>query len=110
MIIFGAITAAIGFIFFCFLPDKAKSRWFHLTPEEEKIVDERTLDNAAIQNKDVKMGHIFESLGEIRFYFYFLISFFLNMSNGAITAYATQLIQDLGFSVSEYILAIHTVS
>ncbi|KAI8149504.1 major facilitator superfamily domain-containing protein [Fennellomyces sp. T-0311] len=104
MIIWGSVTTLLGIIFFIFLPDKAKSRWFRLTPEEEKIVDERTRDNAVVANKEFKVAHVYEALKEPRFYCYLLISCFLNLQNGAVTIFANQIIVDMGFSSLDSVL------
>lgn len=101
MIIWGAVTTFLGFLFFFFLPDKPRSRWFRLTPEEEKIVDERTLDNAVVRNKEIKPEHMMDALKEPRFYCYVLISFLLNLQNGCVTIFSSQIIKNMGFSVSK---------
>ncbi|KAI9497525.1 major facilitator superfamily domain-containing protein [Zychaea mexicana] len=98
MIIFGIVTFFLGFPFYLFLADKPKSRWFRLTPEEEKIVDERTRDNAVVQNREIKRDHILEALKEPRLYCFFFCSLFLNLQNGAISTFASQIINRMGFS------------
>lgn len=100
MILWGVITAGLGFVYFVFLPDRAKSRWFRLTPIEEQIVEARTLDNAVVQNKDIKMSHVKEALKEPRLYCYFCISLLLNLANGGTTLFSSQIISQMGFSVS----------
>ncbi|KAI9255746.1 major facilitator superfamily domain-containing protein [Phascolomyces articulosus] len=97
MLIFGIVTFFLGFPFFLFLADKPKSRWFRLTEEEEKIVDERTRDNAVVQNKEIKRSHILEAVKEPRLYIFFLTSLFLNLQNGAISTFASQIIASMGF-------------
>ncbi|KAI7859824.1 major facilitator superfamily domain-containing protein [Circinella umbellata] len=104
MLIWGIITTALGFVYFFFLPDKAKSRWFRLTEEEEKIVDERTRDNTVVQSKKFKKEHIIEALKEPRFYCYFVISFLLDLQNGCVTIFSSQIIKNMGFSNLESIL------
>lgn len=101
MIIWGCVTTVLGVAFFFFLPDKPKSRWFRLTPDEEKIVNERTRDNTVIQNKQIRTEHMLEALKEPRFYAYVLISFLLDLQNGCVTIFSSQIIADMGFSVSK---------
>ncbi|KAI9497507.1 major facilitator superfamily domain-containing protein [Zychaea mexicana] len=103
-IIWGCLTVVAGVLYFFFLADKPKSRWFFLTPEEEKIVDARTKDNASVQNKDIKKEHIYEALREPRLYCYFLMSLFLNLQNGAVTLFSQQITQQMGFSQLNTIL------
>ncbi|KAI8149503.1 major facilitator superfamily domain-containing protein [Fennellomyces sp. T-0311] len=104
MIIWGCLTTFIGVLFFFLLPDRPKSRWFRLTPKEEKIVDERTRDNAVVQNREYKISHVYEAIREPRLYCYILISFFLNLQNGTMTIFANQFIVDMGFTRLESIL------
>ncbi|KAJ8654655.1 hypothetical protein O0I10_009706 [Lichtheimia ornata] len=104
MLIWGCITAFSGIVYFFFLPDKPKSRWFRLTPEEEKIIDDRTRDNTVVRSKIIKREHILEALKEPRFYCCMLISFFLNLQNGCITIFSTQIIKNMGFTNLESIL------
>ncbi|CDH51828.1 mfs allantoate transporter [Lichtheimia corymbifera JMRC:FSU:9682] len=103
-IIWGAFTFSLGFLFFFFLPDRPKSRWFRLTAEEEKIVEERTLDNAVVQNKKIKMSHVYEALREPRLYCYFFLSLLLNLQNGALTLFSSQITTSMGFSALNTVL------
>ena len=102
MIIFGAFTLFLGIPFYLFLADKPKSRWFRLTPEEEKIVEERSRDNAVLQNRVIKREHMYEALKEPRLYCFFFISLLSNLQNGAITTFVSQIINNMGFDVSLY--------
>lgn len=100
MIIWGAITIILGVTFFLFLPDTPTSRWFRIKPEEEIIIEERSKDNAVVRNKAVKMSHIKEALTEPRFYCYFFMSLLINLQNGAITLFNSQITVSMGFDVS----------
>ncbi|KAI8137183.1 major facilitator superfamily domain-containing protein [Fennellomyces sp. T-0311] len=104
MIILGCVTAAIGFVTFFFLPDKAKSRWYRLSPKEIEIVEERMIDNTVTQTKIIKPAHIKEALKEVQFYCYILISFLLQLTNGCTSIFSTQIIKGMGFSNLESIL------
>ncbi|CDH50692.1 mfs allantoate [Lichtheimia corymbifera JMRC:FSU:9682] len=97
MIIWGAITIILGVTFFLFLPDTPTSRWFRIKPEEEIIIEERSKDNAVVRNKAVKMSHIKEALTEPRFYCYFFMSLLINLQNGAITLFNSQITVSMGF-------------
>ncbi|KAL1932183.1 hypothetical protein VTP01DRAFT_9239 [Rhizomucor pusillus] len=46
--------------------DKPKSKLLKLTLEQEKIVDERTQDNAVVRSKKFNRRHVIESLCELR--------------------------------------------
>jgi MFS family permease len=97
-IIFGIITAGLGFIYFLFLPDTPHSRWFRLSEEEKLIVEERGRDNAVVPTRQMNYNQIWEALREPRFYCYCLISLFINFQNGALTIFSSIIISELGFS------------
>ncbi|KAI9309366.1 major facilitator superfamily domain-containing protein [Cunninghamella echinulata] len=103
-IIWGSITFVEGIIFFIFLPDKAKSRWFSLTPEEERIVDERSLDNGVAENTKFNKAHIWEALRDPKYYCYIFISALCNLQNGSLTVFSSQLIVEFGFTNLQAIL------
>jgi MFS family permease len=100
-IIWGVITCALGVLTFFFLPDQPKSRWFRLTPEEHVIVDQRAKDNGMAPDTKFNINHIYEGLKDPRFYCYCALSFLCNLQNGSITIFSSQIIQDIGFTVSK---------
>lgn len=104
MIILGAITIVFGIISFFFMVDSPKSSMLRLTPEEERIVEERTLDNAVVKIKEIKMSHIIESLKEPRFYIYCLASMLINFQNSALNNFSALITQGFGFTVMYFIL------
>lgn len=103
-IIFGAITILMGIIYFVFLPDKPTSKWFRLTEEQKMIIKERTRDNAVIPTLEISYDQIREALSEPRLYCYCLISFFIELQNGALTLFSALIIADLGFSNFDAVL------
>ncbi|KAF1798858.1 major facilitator superfamily domain-containing protein [Mucor lusitanicus] len=98
MILFGSFTCLLGFFYFVFLPDRPTSRWFRLTEDEKKIVEERSRDNAVVPTVAINYNQIKEALREPRFYCYMLISLFGNFQNGALTNFSTIIIKNLGFT------------
>ncbi|KAI9276857.1 major facilitator superfamily domain-containing protein [Phascolomyces articulosus] len=98
MVVFGCVTVGVGIFSFLFLPDRANSRWYRLTVEEQKIVQERIRDNSVIQHKVIKKEQIIESVKEIRFYCYFLLSFLINLTNACLVTFSTLIINSMGFS------------
>ena len=100
MIILGSTTVGVGALTFFFLPDKTNSRWYRLTPEEHDIVEDRMKDNKVVQNKVIKLKHIWEALKEVRFYCYIIICFLLHLVNGCTSIFSTTIIKNMGFSVS----------
>ena len=109
MIILGCLTVLVGIVSFLFFPDRPKSKWYRLTPDEIFIVEERIRDNCVTPNKTIKLDHIWEALKEPRLYCYFLISVLLNMVNGCISVFSTTIIRAMNFSVRPFsINKIHT--
>ena len=107
MIIWGCATFVLGIAFFFFLADNPKSRWFRLTPEEELIVDERLRDNTVVQSKKINKKHIIEAFKDPKFYCYCLISFLVDLQNGAVTIFSSQIISQMGFSVSSNLILLY---
>lgn len=99
MIILGAITIVFGILSFFLMVDDPKARVLRLTPEEEKIVEARTADNAVVKIKEIKFSHIIESLKEPRFYIYCLASMLINFQNSALNNFSSLITQGFGFTV-----------
>ncbi|KAI8337143.1 major facilitator superfamily domain-containing protein [Chlamydoabsidia padenii] len=97
-IIFGVISIFFGIITFFFLVDNPHSKWLVLTPEEKKIVDERTRDNAVVKSKSFQWGHIWEAVKELRLWCYCFASMFMMITNGFFTIYSSTLVASFGFS------------
>lgn len=99
MILWGSFTILLGLLCFVFLPDKPTSRWFRLSSIEKKIVEARVRDNVVVRNNEFKWEHIQEAVLEPRLYCYFLVSLFINLQNGCITVFMSQIISGMGFEV-----------
>jgi hypothetical protein len=100
MIILGAITAFMGVFCFFFLIDNPKSRALNLNAEQEILVEERMRDNAVVRTTNIKKEQIIEALKEVRFWCFCFSCLFINLQNGAMTIYNTQLVMGFGFTVS----------
>jgi hypothetical protein len=99
MIILGSVTVSFGFCCFFFMVVDPKASILHLTPEQEKIVDLRILDNHVRISTQIKFSHIKECLREPRYYCYTTAGILTNIPNGAIFTFMTILISHFGFSV-----------
>ncbi|KAG0163724.1 hypothetical protein DFQ28_011304 [Apophysomyces sp. BC1034] len=97
MIILGSVTIIFGCFTFFFLVDTPKSRFLHLTKEEEQIVNDRMLDNKVVRTKEVKKSHMWESLKEPRFYSYIMVSLLLSLQNGALSTFTGIITKGFGF-------------
>lgn len=100
MIILGVITAFLGVFCFFFLIDNPKSRALSLNAEQEILVEERTRDNAVVRTTTIKRDQIWEALKEVRFWAFCFSCLLINLQNGAMTIYSSQLTESFGFSVS----------
>jgi ACS family allantoate permease-like MFS transporter len=103
MIILGSVTVVFGFFCFFLLVDDPKSKMLRLTPEEEKAVDNRKLDNAVVITRDFKFSHIVESLKEPRYYCFIFTSLLFNLQNGALGTFQSIITAGFGFSVIQTI-------
>lgn len=104
-IIFGALTVILGILTFFFLVDNPKSKLLRLTPEQERIVDLRSQDNAVIRDKQFNLKHIIEALCEPRYYLIALGMIGINLQVGGVYVFSAQFIQTLGnFTATQSIL------
>jgi MFS family permease len=107
-IIWGVITVAFGISVFFFFPDSPKSKWYKLTPEEEKIVDARTRDNAIVRVKEFKWHHIWEALKEPRLYLLCVSSLCNNFQNAGLVSFSSIIVEGLGFTVRLFFLVFYS--
>ncbi|ORY97524.1 major facilitator superfamily domain-containing protein [Syncephalastrum racemosum] len=98
MILCGAFTVLWGSLIFVFLPDRAKSRWFRLTQEEQAVVDDRSRDNAVVLRHKVYWDQVIEGVHDQRLYIYFFLSCLINLTTGALSLFRSQIIKQMGFS------------
>jgi sugar phosphate permease len=101
MLIMGIVTCVMGVICFMFLIDNPKSPALGLNAEQSVLVEQRTRDNAVFRTTMIKKHQIIEALKEPRLWCLCFAALFLNVQNGGITIYNTQLIAAFGFNVSE---------
>ncbi|KAI8080706.1 major facilitator superfamily domain-containing protein [Gilbertella persicaria] len=98
MIILGSTTTFVGIFSFFFLIDNPKAASLSLNAEQEILVEERTRDNAVFRTTMIKKEQIIEALKEVRFWALCFACLFINMQNGAMTTYNSQIAVGLGFS------------
>jgi hypothetical protein len=104
MIILGSVTAFVGIISFFFLIDNPKSPALTLNAEQEILVEERTRDNAVVRTTNIKKEQIMEALKEVRFWCFCFSCLFINLQNGAMTFYNTQITMSFGFTGLQAVL------
>ncbi|ORX51984.1 MFS general substrate transporter [Hesseltinella vesiculosa] len=104
MIILGSVTVAFGFFCFFFLIDNPKSKLICRDEKTRAILAERTLDNAVVRNKTIKVAHMIEAVKELRFWCFVFAALLINMQNGALSTYSSLITNSLGFSSLDAIL------
>ncbi|KAI9480897.1 MAG: major facilitator superfamily domain-containing protein [Benjaminiella poitrasii] len=104
MIILGAVTIAFGLFCFFLLVDNPSSKLLRLTPEQEKVVELRTIDNATVITKEIKFHHMIEALKEPRYYCFIFASLLFNLQNGALNTFSSIITAGFGFSSLNAIL------
>lgn len=106
MILCGAFTVLWGILIFVFLPDTVESRWFKLSPEEKRIVEDRSRDNAVVLRYRIQWSQAMESVHDPRLYAYLFGSCFNNLITGALSVFRSQIIVQMGFSVSGHFISL----
>lgn len=99
MIILGSVTVFFGTFCFFFLIDNPRSRFLHLTVEQEEVVEARLRDNAVVRTRTIKWHHMVEALCEPRFYCLVFTSLLINFQNGAMNTFSAIITKGFGFSV-----------
>lgn len=99
-IIYGVITVAIGALTFFCLVDDPHHKLLRLTEKEKEIVEDRSNDNRAVRNKEIKRDQIREAVKEARLWIVLFVFFLNNLQNGGIVTFSTLLVRGLGFNVS----------
>ncbi|KAG1051219.1 hypothetical protein G6F43_006556 [Rhizopus delemar] len=98
MLILGCATCATGVLSYFFLIDNPKSSALKLNAEQEILVEERTRDNAVVRTTTIKKEQIYEALKEVRFWCFCISCFLMNLQNGAMSAYVSQIALNFGFT------------
>ncbi|OAD03934.1 hypothetical protein MUCCIDRAFT_110814 [Mucor lusitanicus CBS 277.49] len=103
-IIYGVITVAIGALTFFCLVDDPHHKLLRLTEKEKEIVEDRSNDNRAVRNKEIKRDQIREAVKEARLWIVLFVFFLNNLQNGGIVTFSTLLVRGLGFNPRTSIL------
>ncbi|KAI8065473.1 major facilitator superfamily domain-containing protein [Gongronella butleri] len=104
MLISGGATCIMGIASFFFLISNPKSPRLGLNAEYSHIVEERARDNAVYRTTTIKKSQIIEAIKEPRLWYLCVATMCLNLQNGAITIYNTQLIATFGFNSLQSVL------
>ncbi|ORX51983.1 MFS general substrate transporter [Hesseltinella vesiculosa] len=104
MLITGVVTCAMGVVAYFFLIDNPKSAGLGLNAEFSYLVEERARDNAVLRTTTFKREQIIEAIKEPRLWYLAIATMSLNLQNGAITIYNTQLIATFGFDSLQAVL------
>ncbi|KAI9018501.1 major facilitator superfamily domain-containing protein [Phycomyces nitens] len=105
MFILGGLTCLIGIAVFFFLIDHPKSPYLNLNAEQEILVEERMRDNAVMRTRNIKKEHIFEALKDVRCWCFCFACTLLNLQNGGMTVYSSQITVAFGYTPIEAVLS-----
>ncbi|KAI7868500.1 major facilitator superfamily domain-containing protein [Spinellus fusiger] len=105
MIILGSITVIIGILTFFFLIDDPKSKLLCLNAEQEILVEERMRDSAVMRTTNIKKEQIWEALTEIRFWCFCISCLLINLQNGGMTIYSSQITIAFGYTPLQSVLS-----
>ncbi|KAL2815112.1 major facilitator superfamily domain-containing protein [Aspergillus granulosus] len=107
--IIGCVTSVWGIAIWFILPSNPMTARF-LTPELRRIAIMRIAnEQIGIENKNVKKEQIREALTDPKAWAYVTITFFIMLTNGALTGFGTIITQSFGFSELKTILLIGVV-
>lgn len=98
-IVTGLITITTGVLFLLHIPDTPAQAWF-LTEEEKHVVVERIRTNQqGFGNKHFKIHQFKEAMTDLNTWLYFLFGIASNIPNGALTNFASILLNsDFGYT------------
>ncbi len=97
-IVIGSITSLWAVVLFFILPDNPIHAYF-LTQRQRVVAVERLrADQVGIENKTVKREQIIETLTDIKTYWYMIMVFAINLTNGAATGFGSIIVQSFGAS------------
>jgi MFS family permease len=107
--IIGCATSVWGIALWFLLPDNPMTARF-LTPELRKVAIMRiAAEQIGIENKKVKKEQVREALLDPKAWAYVAITFFIMLTNGALTGFGTVITQSFGYSEVKTILLIGVV-
>lgn len=96
-LVLGLLTVGAGAFYLCYLPDNQSNAKF-LNEREKLVAIERIRDNfQGIGNKAWKWYQFRKAFRDPRTYLYVLFSLLMNIPNGGITTFGSQLIKSFGF-------------
>ena len=96
-IILGALTFTWGIICLFVMPSSPLTTKY-FTDEDKKVAVQRVAENQqGIHDCEFKWNHLKEAVSDIRLYMFFLGYTCINITNGGITSYSSQIIKEFHF-------------
>jgi MFS family permease len=96
--IIGGVTSVWGIALWFLLPDSPLTAYF-LSRENKIVAIERMRwEQSGIENKTVKMEQIKEAFSDPKTWFYVLVTFLCNFTNGPVTGFGSIIVQSFGVS------------
>ncbi|KAI9668360.1 MAG: hypothetical protein M1831_001114 [Alyxoria varia] len=103
-VVFGLFTAAMGILFFFFVPDnQLNARWLS-KPDRVRAIERIRKNEQGVGNKHFKWYQFREALTDPLTWMIVLYSLVADIPNGGITNFFSQLVVSLGYSEEESLL------
>ena len=96
--VIGCVTCVWAIVIFFLLPDSPINAYFLSERQRVVAVERLRADQVGIENKTVKRDQIIETLTDIKTYWYMMMVFAVNLTNGAATGFGSIIVQSFGAS------------
>ena len=97
-IVIGCITCVWAIVIFFILPNSPVNAFFLNDRQRVVAIERLRADQVGIENKTVKKHQVIETFTDIKTYWYMLMVFCCNLTNGAATGFGSIIVQSFGVS------------
>jgi MFS family permease len=96
--VIGCITCIWAIVLFFVLPDNPIHTYFLTERRRVMAVERLRADQVGIENKTVKRDQIIETFTDIKTYWYMIMVFAVNLTNGPASGFGSIIVQSFGAS------------
>lgn len=96
--VIGSVTSVWAIALFFLLPDNPIHAYFLNERQRIVAVERLRADQIGIENKTVKRDQVIETFTDIKTYWYMIMVFAVNLTNGAATGFGSIIVQSFGAS------------
>lgn len=94
--IIGSVSSLWGVALWFLLPDSPLTAYFLTTEQKVIAVERMRWEQIGIENKTIKMEQIKEAFKDPKTWFYVLMTFLCNFTNGAVTGFGSIIVKSFG--------------